>query len=281
MNDDLELLQDYARHDSEKAFAALVARHINLVHSVALSQVRDPLLAEEVTQAVFIVLARKAGTLGPKTVLSGWLCRTAQYVSADALKIRLRRQHREQEAYRQSLMNEPESTSEAWRQIEPLLGAALAGLGEKDHDAIVLRYFEDRDFRDVGRKLGASEDAAKVRVSRALEKLRKFFARRGLTFSAATIAGAMLANPVQAAPSGLAATVTAGAVAKGVSVSSLVLTLVKGALKIMAWTKAKTAIVVGTGMLLAAGTTTLAVKEVSHYRQATSGTTSRALISTS
>ena len=80
LNDDLALLQEYARCNSEEAFAALVSRHVNLVYSVALRQVRDPHLAEEITQAVFIILARKADSLGGKTILAGWLCRMARYV---------------------------------------------------------------------------------------------------------------------------------------------------------------------------------------------------------
>ncbi|HEY1718822.1 MAG TPA: sigma factor [Verrucomicrobiae bacterium] len=99
MTDDMALLREYARRNSEEAFAALVSRHVNLVYSVALRQVRDPHLAEEITQAVFIILARKAESLNAKTVLSGWLCRTARYASANALTIQRRRQHREQEAY--------------------------------------------------------------------------------------------------------------------------------------------------------------------------------------
>ena len=107
MNDDLALLREYARRNSEEAFAALVSRHVNLVYSVALRQVRDPHLAEEITQAVFIILARKAGSLGDKTILPGWLCRTARYASANALTIQRRRQRREQEAHMQSILNEP------------------------------------------------------------------------------------------------------------------------------------------------------------------------------
>jgi RNA polymerase sigma factor (sigma-70 family) len=142
MTDDMTLLREYAVRNSEEAFGALVSRHVNLVYSVALRQIRDPHLAEEITQAVFIILARKAKTLGPKTILSGWLCRTARYVSANALTMQRRRQRREQEAYMQSILNEPEP--DVWRQIAPLLDGALAGLGQKDHDALALRFFENK-----------------------------------------------------------------------------------------------------------------------------------------
>jgi len=255
-NDDLALLQEYARSNSEEAFATLVSRYVNLVYSVALRQVRDAHQAEEITQAVFIILARKADSLGDKTILPGWLCRTARYASANALTIQRRRQHREQEIYMQSTSNEAESMhEETWNQIAPLLDGALEKLGQKDHDALVLRFFEGRNFREVGAALGASEDAAKMRVNRALEKLRNFFTKRGMSSTTAIIAGAISANSVQAAPVALAKAVTAIAVVKGAAAGGSTLTLIKGALKIMAWTKAKTAVVAGVVVLLAASLT--------------------------
>src|ERR1017187_4806745 len=115
MNNDRELVREYAVGHSEQAFATLVSRHLSLVYSSSWRQVREPQLAEEITQAVFIILARKAGSLGPKTILPGWLCRTARYASANALTMQRRRQHREQEAHMQSILNEPAS-DETWLQ---------------------------------------------------------------------------------------------------------------------------------------------------------------------
>jgi RNA polymerase sigma factor (sigma-70 family) len=260
MTDDMALLHEYARHNSEEAFAALVSRHVNLVYSVALRQVRDPHLAEEITQAVFIILVRKADKLPRHSVLSGWLCRTARYASANALTIQRRRQQREQEACMQSTLNEPEN--EAWMQIAPLLDTALAQLGETDHDAIVLRFFEGKSMKEVGVALGANEDAAKKRVNRAVEKLQKFFLKRGITSTTATLAGAISSNSVQAAPIALAKTATAVALTKGATASGSTLTLIKGALKIMAWTKAKTVLIVSIGLLLGVGTATVLTLKV-------------------
>jgi RNA polymerase sigma factor (sigma-70 family) len=255
-NDDMTLLREYARRNSEEAFAALVSRHVNLVYSVALRQVRDPHLAEEITQAVFIILARKAESLGPQTILSGWLCRTARYASANALTIQRRRQCREQEAHMQSTLNEAEPV-ETWNQIAPLLDGAMEQLGQKDHDALVLRFFENKTFAEVGATLGASEDAAKMRVNRALEKLRKFFTKRGVSSTTAIIAGTISAYSVQAAPVALAKSVTAVTIVKGSIATASILTLVKGTMKTMTWLKFKSALGISMGILLAGGAVTV------------------------
>jgi RNA polymerase sigma factor (sigma-70 family) len=257
MTEDMKLVRQYARCDSEEAFATLVSRHINLVYSAAMRQVRDIHLAEEITQTVFIILARKAGSFTAKTVVSGWLCRTARYASAKALTMQRRRQHREQEAYMQSQLNEAEFN--AWTHIEPLLDAAMAQLGEKDHDALVLRFFENRNFKDVSTALGTSEAGAKMRVSRALEKLRILFTKRGVTLSATLIAGALSAHSAEAAPIGLATSITVAAV-KGTPVTASTLTLIKTTLKFMAWTNLKTAVAAGAIAVMAVGTTTFVIQ---------------------
>jgi RNA polymerase sigma factor (sigma-70 family) len=258
-NDDLTLLREYVAQHSEPAFAALVSRHVNLVHSVAMRQVNNPHLAEEITQAVFIILARKADDISDKTILPGWLCRTTRYVSARALRTQIRRQQREQEAHMQSLLNEPDTAT--WTHIAPLLDGAMEQLGQKDHDALVLRFFQNKNFSEVGAALGASEDAAKMRVNRALEKLRKFFTKRGVAISSAAITGAISANSVQAAPVALAKTVTVIAVAKGAAAGGSTLILVKGALKAMTWAKLKFACGFGAAVLLAGSAITVVVED--------------------
>ena len=152
----------------------------------------------------------------------------------------------------------------AWQELSPLLDEAMAQLRDQDRDALVLRYFENKSLREVGDALGLQERAAQKRVARGLEKLHAFFARRGIASTTAIIAGAVSANSIQAAPVALAKSITAVAVAKGATVSGTTLTLIKGALKIMAWTKAKTAIVVGTAVILAAGTTAPII--IHHFR---------------
>ncbi len=261
--DDQQLLNEFIGANSESAFAALVARYVNLVYSAALRFAGNPQAAEEISQAVFIILARKAAGQPRGVVLSGWLYQAARLTAANYVKHEIRRQRREQVAYMQSTLNEPDAP--AWQDIAPLLDEAMGGLGETDRNAVVLRFFENKTSREVAAALKMSEAAAHMRVHRALEKLRGFFAKRGVISTTAIIAGAVSANSVHAAPAGLAKTISAVALAKGAVASTSTLTLVKGALKIMAWTKAKIAITVGVGILLAAGTTTVTIREAQRH----------------
>lgn len=223
--DDSALLRQYCDHHSDDAFAAIVARYINLVYSVALRQVANPDHAEEITQAVFIILAKKAVGLRHDKVLSSWLFRTTHLVAKNFIRSEMRRHRREQEAYMQSTLEEPESG--VWERITPLLDAAVAALKEKDRRAIVLRFYEGRSLSEVAAALGTSEEASKKRVSRALEKLQKFFDKRGVNSTAATIAETVSINAVQTAPATLAKSVTVVAFAKGAAASASTLTVVK------------------------------------------------------
>lgn len=215
---DAELLAEWTARRSEAAFARLVERYVALVHSAARRQVSDPHLAEEITQAVFILLARKAGSLGRQTVLAGWLCRTAHFAARDALKAERRRLHHEQQA---AQMNPPDTASDAnWQQVAPLLDEAVAQLRDTDRNAIVLRYYEQRPLEEVGAALGIGADAAQKRVTRALEKLRGIFAKRGVTLTGAAIACAVSANAVQTVPVGLAAKISAAALVAGATLTA-------------------------------------------------------------
>lgn len=216
--EDWQLLETYARTGSEAAFAQLVERHLGLVHTAARRQVNNDALAADVAQAVFLLLARKAGSFGPKLVLAGWLFRTTRFIATRALRAEIRRQRREQEALAMQQLHAADPQAH-WNRIAPELDEALARLGETDRNALLLRFAEGRNHRDVGRALGLTEEAAKKRVNRALEKLRSTLAHHGVTLTVAVLAGQLADRLCGAPPAELAASITKGAVA-GVSSAS-------------------------------------------------------------
>jgi RNA polymerase sigma factor (sigma-70 family) len=222
MDHNQQLLRRYAADGSEAAFGELVARHVNLVYSAALRRIGgDAHLAQDVAQLVFSDLARKARSLPENVVLAGWLHRATRYAAAQLLRTERRRAAREQEAVTMhSILSEADPdpsrrspTDADWAQIRPLLDQALDELGDDDRDALVLRFFEQRSLAEVGQALGANEDAARKRVTRALERLRAELVRRGITTTAATLSAAIAVNAVQTAPVGLAAALSTTAFA--------------------------------------------------------------------
>lgn len=243
-----------------------MARHINKVYSVALRHTGNPHQAEEITQAVFVILARKARSLGSRVILEGWLYQTARLTALASARSEARRAHREQQAFMQSVSNESEP--DVWSQIAPLIDSAIGSLNNSDRDAVVLRFFYGKSMHEVGAVLGANEGATRLRLHRTMEKLRRYFEKRGIVSTSEILAGTISANAVQFAPLGLATSATALALAKNPLAVSSTLTLIKGALKIMDWTKAKTAIVAGTAVLLAAGTTSVVVQKIRSHANA-------------
>jgi RNA polymerase sigma factor (sigma-70 family) len=237
---DRNLLRQYVERHSQDAFAALVSRHVNLVYSVALRQVRSPQLAEEVSQSVFTDLARQAPRLTPDTILTAWLYQVARRTAIDVIRHESRRQLREQVAYELTAMN---ATAADWTHVEPLLDEAMQALDDTDRAAVLLRYFENKSLREVGATLGTSDDAAQKRVSRAVERLREFFAKRGVAVGAAGLAVTISANAVQAAPAGLAAAISSAAVLAG---STLTTTTTATITKVIAMTALQKTLITAT-----------------------------------
>lgn len=211
--DDLELLRAYAEHHSEEAFAELVERHVDLVYSTAVRIVPDADQARDVVQLVFSQLARHARDHQRITLLNGWLYRRTYCTALDLIRAETSRRARERTAMDLLEANAPEPS--VWSSVAPLLEEGMSRLSPADQDAIVLRYLENRSLREVGVALGLSEDTAQKRVSRALKRLQEFLLRRGVTVSVVVLASSLASHALQAASPGLAASVSAAALASG------------------------------------------------------------------
>ncbi len=233
--DDWQLIESYARERSETAFRTLVERHAGLVYASALRQVHDAQLAQDVAQAVFILLARKADSLRHGTVLPGWLFQTTRFVAARARRSEQRRQRREQQAFDMQLLN---STDEAWQRMAPVIDEALAQLSQADRDAILLRYVEGRSLCEVSASLGVTEEAAKKRVARAVDKLRQSLGRDGVAISTAAVGAALTCHAAAAAPATVVASLSANALA-ATSASGAAAALVSDTLAAWRWIKLK------------------------------------------
>jgi len=261
--DDWQLLRRFTEHNSQEAFAALTARYLNLVYSVCRREMDDAEAAEDVTQAVFLILARKAPALGRNVVLSGWLFQTARFAARNARLQAQRRASYEQKAA-QTMQQQSEVWDDAvWSEIEPLLNQSLAALKEGERQSVLLRFFQGLTFAEAGAALGLSEEAARKRVTRSLEKMRKFFEKGGIIVPGVALAALLSAHAAKAAPvtcSASIAHITSSVLAGHISVglaSSHAYQLSEGALKAMKIAQLKVAI--GLAATLVVGFSTYAV----------------------
>ena len=247
MKDDLSLLREFVRQKSEAAFAELVRRHVDLVHTAALRQLGgDADLARDATQAVFCELARNARKLLNHRALAGWLYTTARFVATRLRRSETRRATREI-AYAMNNTEQAELSQEPWQEIEHLLDSAMHEISAADREAVILRYFRNEPLANIATALGSSENAARMRVDRALEKLRTVLEKRGIRRSSAVLAALLSTHSVLAAPAGLSAVVASSAVgAAGTAAWA------GSFLSFMSAMKIKTAL----GCLALAGTTT-------------------------
>jgi len=209
MNDDSALLKRYVETHDEGAFAELVQRYLNLVYFSALRQVaQDTQHAEDVTQAVFTELARKASSLAAHPALAGWLHTTTRFLASETMRAERRRQAREQEAdIMDTLSNDP-AASANWEHLRPIIDDSLDELSGDDREAVLLRFFANLPHAQIGQRLHLSENTARMRVDRALEKLRTSLAKRGVTSTAAALATVLANQALASAPAGLAALTT-------------------------------------------------------------------------
>ncbi len=226
MSNDTELLRQYVKDRSEPAFAQLVKEHLNLVYSAALRETNgDWAQAQDLAQAVFTELARKSARLLRHPSLAGWLYVTVRHLAANLRRTDQRRRCREEEAQSMSELSSKEAPEQVWHEVRPVLDDALHELNEADRSALVLRFLEDRSLKDVGLVLGLRENAARMRVDRALDKLRGLLARRGITSTASGLTAALAVGAITPAPEALAATISSTVLAGGALAGSTTLTL--------------------------------------------------------
>ena len=270
MSEDAELLGRYASERSESAFTELIRRHVNLVYSAALRLAGGDIhRAQDVTQQVFTELARQAQRLRKHPALAGWLYTTTRLVALRANRTEQRRKAREQEANSMNELLRNPTSEPAWDDLLPVLDEAMHKLGEKDRVAVLLRYFQNQSLKEVGARLGLSENAARMRVERALEKLRAQLARKGVTSTATALALALTGNATTAAPTAFVATLTTGSIAGAAAGGATTLTL----LKFMTATKLKTGII---GAIAAASVaTTLMIQHQAQARMRAADASSR------
>jgi RNA polymerase sigma factor (sigma-70 family) len=262
MTEDAELLSQYAAEGSEAAFAELTRRHVDLVYSAALRLLNGDLhSAQDVTQQVFTEVARQATRLARHPALVGWLYTTTRLMALRVNRTEQRRAAREQEANTMNELLHDDSPPVDWSQLSPVIEDALHELSEQDRHAILLRFFQNKSLNEVGAGLNLNENAARMRVDRALDKLREKLVRRGITTTAAALAAVVSANAVQAAPAGFAATISAAAIAGStIPVSTLI-----AATKTIAMTTLQKTLL-ASALALAAGTGIYAVHQSSQLR---------------
>jgi RNA polymerase sigma factor (sigma-70 family) len=206
---DSELLRTYVHEGSEAAFTELVNRHVGLVYSAALRQVNGASqLAEDITQNVFASLAKKASGLTGHTSIAGWLHTSVRYASSDLRRSEQRRSLREQGSFAMNELLKNEGPALDWEQLRPIIDDTLNELDEEDREAILLRFFQGCALAEIGARLGVQENTARMRVERALEKLRLGLSRRKITSTAAAIASTLTGFAMSVAPARLAARVS-------------------------------------------------------------------------
>ena len=212
MNGTQQLLAEYARTRSENAFRELVSRYLDLVYSTALRRVDgDTHRAQDIAQLVFTDLANQAGNFSPEVMLGGWLHRHTCFIAANTLRSERRRLAREKEAVQMNMLDDEPALD--FSLLAPLLDEAVNQLGEEDRTAILLRFFEQKDYQTVGQHLNSNEDAVRMRVNRALNKLRDLLNQRGIRTTSAALSAALVTNAVHAAPAAMLNVVTTTALA--------------------------------------------------------------------